>query len=189
MKSIITAILLFVSLAMAAQDKKSLEARANLLHDYTVTEQYEKLLDITYPKLFDLLPREKMVEVLKRMAKGDGFSIKIANTPPNFKFGEIKKIDGGSYSVVTYDLIMKMTFEQKMTAEEADMMVKSFKSNLKTDEVLFDAQGNVFTIKKRSQAVAVADKLTHNLWMFINNSDGPIKEKLLSDKVIKELNI
>ncbi|WP_294824542.1 hypothetical protein [uncultured Flavobacterium sp.] len=188
-KLILLSVLLMSSIATFAQDKKSLEDRANQMYGYTASEQYEKLLDYTYPKLFTIVPREKMVEILQRMTKGEGFTISIAPTPPNFTFGEIKKIDGGHYSVVTHDLNMKMRFDEPVADQELEMLLSSFKANLKTDNVTFDRKDNSFNIIKKSQAVAVWDKDTQGKWMFVNNSDGPIRTKLFSEKVIKELGI
>ncbi|MGQ3089015.1 hypothetical protein, partial [Flavobacterium sp.] len=157
-KLILLSVLLISSITIFAQDKKSLEERANQMYGYTASEQYEKLLDFTYPKLFTIVPRDKMVEILQRMTKGEGFTIAIAPTPPNFKFGEIKKIDGGHYSVLTHDLNMKMRFDEPVADDELEFLLASLKTNLKTDNVTFDKKDNSFTIIKRSQAVAVWDK-------------------------------
>ena len=146
-------------------------------------------MDFTHPKLFTIVPRDKMVEILQRMTKGDGFVITIAPVAPRFNFGEIKKIDNASYSVITYDLTMKMRFTEPVADDELEFLLASFKTNLKTDNVTFDRKDNSFNIIKKSQTVAVWDKDTNGKWMFVNNSDGPIKSRLFSEKVIKELGI
>ena len=188
-KSILLSVLLITSLNTFAQDKKSLEERTVLNYSYTASGQYEKLMDFTHPKIFTLVPREKMVEIMQRMTKGDGFVITIAPVAPRFNFGEIKKIDDASYSVITYDLAMKMRFTEPVADSELDFLLASFKTNLKTDDVTFDKRDNSFNIVKKSQSVAVWDKDSNGKWMFVNNSDGPIKTKLFSEKVIKELGI
>ncbi len=188
-KLILLSVLLITSVSLFAQDKKSLEERANQMYAYTASEQYEKLLDLTYPKLFTIIPKEKMVEILQRMTKGEGFTITIAPTPPNFKFGDIKKIEDGYYSVIGHDLSMKMKFDEPVTDEELELLLPTFKENLKTDNVTFDKTDNSFSILKKSQAVAILDKSTNGKWTFVNNSDGPIKTRLFSEKVIKELGI
>jgi hypothetical protein len=188
-KLYILAFLLTASLSLMAQDKKSLEERVGKMYEYTATKQYEKLTDLTYPKLFTIIPREKMVEALGAMSKGDGFTINIMNTPPNFKFGEIRKIEDGRYCVIAYDLNMKMIFVEPIAADEVDMLLATFKEALKTNDVTFDIKDNSINIKKKAQAVGVSDKLSNNQWTFINNSDGPIKGKVFSEKVVKELGI
>lgn len=188
-KLILLSVLLISSLSLFAQDKKSLEERAKLMYDYTASEQYQKLLDLTYPKLFSIVPKDKMVEILQRMTKGDGFTISIMPTPPNFKFSEIRTINGAHYSVITHDMNMKMKFTEPVADSELNMLLTSFKTNLKTDNVAFDKKDNSFTIIKKSQAVAIWDKDTNGKWMFVNNSDGPIKTRIFSEKVIKALGI
>lgn len=180
---------LFVSVSLFAQDKKSLEERANKMYEYTASQQYEKLLDYTYPKLFTLIPKEKMVEALRGMTKGEGFTITIAPPPANFKFGEIKKIDDAHYCVLTHNLSMKMTFTEPVGDEELKLLLPSFKEAMKTDNVTFDKKDNSFTIIKASQAIAVFDKLSNNQWTFVNNTEGPIKGMLFSERVIKELGL
>lgn len=188
-KLILLSLLIITTANIFAQDKKSLEQRAILNYSYTASEQYEKLLDLTYPKLFTIIPREKMVELLKRMTKGDGFTISIAPVAPNFAFSEIKKIDDAYYSVLTYDLTMKMRFTEPVGDQELASLLPSFKTAMKTDNITFDKKDNSFTIIKKSQSVAVYDKLGNNQWMFVNNTDGPVKEKIFSEKVIKGLGI
>lgn len=188
-KLILLSILFLASSGIFAQDKKSLEERTVLNYSYTAAEQYEKLMDFTHPKLFTIVPRDKMVEILQRMTKGDGFVITIAPVAPRFNFGEIKKVDNASYSVITYDLAMKMRFTEPVADDELEFLLASFKTNLKTDNVTFDRNDNSFNIIKKSQTVAVWDKDTNGKWMFVNNSDGPIKSRLFSEKVIKELGI
>ncbi|MEL1246272.1 hypothetical protein AAEO56_18505 [Flavobacterium sp. DGU11] len=188
-KLILFSLLLIASLNTFAQDKKSLEQRAVLNYSYTASEQYEKLLDLTYPKLFSVIPKDKMVEVLKRMTKGDGFTISIAPVAPNFAFSEIRKIDEAYYSVLTYDLTMKMRFTEPVGEQELAQLLPSFKTAMKTEDIIFDKKDNSFTIIKKSQSVAVYDKLSNNQWTFVNNTDGPIKGLVFSEKIIKELGI
>ena len=176
-------------LCMSAQapDKASLEQNAQKMMDFTMSKNYSALMDLTYPKIFDIVPREQMIEILTNMMNGDGFSITLLPAAPNFTFGDIKNIDGAYYSVLGHDLAMKMAFTIPM--EDPEMMVGIFKSQLQTDDVTYDKAQNAFTIKKRAQVIAIADASTNGKWTFVNNDGSKLMNMLFSENVIKQLGL
>ena len=188
MKKIILGALLLCCTLVSAQDKKSLEERAKKVMEYTISANYNALMDLTYPKLFTIVSREKMLELLPAALKGEGFSVKILNQAPNYKFGEIKKIDDGYYSLIHHDTYMVMTFDEPLAKEDADMMLASLKESMK-GTITYDAAKNVFNIKNPSELIAVADKSTNNQWTYISNQGGPLIGMLFSEKVQNELGI
>lgn len=189
MKNIFICLLAIVSLTAKAQDKASLEKNANLMMQYTIKENYTSLMDLTYPKLFDLFPKEQMIKALPSMLKGDGYTISLLDTPPNFVYGDIKKIDGGSYVLVKHDVKMKMVFTEPMGDEELDAMMPVFKKSMGTEDITFNKPENAFYIKKRAQMIGAADKLTGNKWTFLNNDNPELLKKLLSENIIKGLGL
>ena len=189
MKNIIICLLALLSLGAKAQDKASLEKNAGLMMEYTAKENYKSLMDLTYPKLFELFPKEQMLEMLPAMLKGDGYTISLLDTPPNFVYGDIKKIDGGSYVLIKHDLKMKMAFTEPMNDEELDAMLPMFKQSMGTEDITFNKPENAFYIKKRAQMIGAADKLTGNKWTFLNNDNPELLKKLLNENIIKGLGL
>lgn len=188
-KLVLLALVLIVPFFVNAQDKASLAKDAQRMLDYTFAENYKGLMDLTYPKIFDLIPKEQMLEMLSKMLKGEGYTIKLERTPENFTFGDIKKIDGGSYAVVSYDTQMRMIFTEKPSDNEIETMTKMFKENMKASVATFDKTDNSFLIKKRSQMVAAADTATNQKWTFLNNENPMLIEKLFSENVRKGLGL
>ena len=170
-----------------APNKALLEQNAQKMMDFTISKNYSALMDLTYPKIFDIVPREQMMEILANMMNGDGFTITLLPTAPNFKFGDIREIDSAYYSVFEHDLAMKMAFTAPM--EDPEMMVGIFKTQLQTDDVTYDKSQNAFTIKKRAQVIAVADASTNGKWAFVNNDGGKLMNMLFPENVIKELGL
>lgn len=170
-----------------AQDKKSLEQRAQKMVEVTYNLQYDAILDHTYPKVFDIVPRDVLREALENMFKTEEFTVKLINVAPNFKFGEIKKIDNSFYSLVDHDLAMEMKFNEPI--EDEGLYIDALKAGLDTEEVAFNKTTNTISVKKRAQMVAINDEVSKNLWTFINNDNGPLMNQLLSEKVIKELGL
>lgn len=186
---LIVAFLLASCFVAVAQDKQALETGMTKMYKNTVEANYDGMIEDTYPKIFEIAPKEKLREALQNMMNGDGYTMTVINTPPNFEYGPIKKIGEGSYCIVKHNLLMKMAFKSPISDEEKKTMTENFKTALQASEVTFDQKSNSFTINKRADVVAVANKLTNNQWKFINRGPTPLMEKLLDASVVKELGL
>lgn len=189
MKKFLLTILLVVSLGAKAQDMKSLQTDALRVYKNTTAGKYEALLADTYPKIFELVPKEKMLEVLKSTLKGNGYVLDILDTAPNFKFNEVKTVNGGFYTVVEHDLLIKMTFTEPLKGIEAKEMIKNLKASMKTDDVTFNPAFNSFTIKKRADILAISNSVTGGKWKFLNRTSPAMMKKVLGEEVCKALGI
>lgn len=183
---LLIAFLLSTCLSVTAQDRQSLEEAALQMYNNTVAGNYESVASGTYPKVFEIIPKEKMMEMLKGMLNGDGYSMMLLKGNPNFEFGPVKKINEGNYSLVKHDLLMKMIFKEPVSDAESKTMTDNFKKAMQTNDVAFDAKSNSFTIKKRVDVIFVYDKITGNKWKFINRAGHGLMVKIFDDKVIKE---
>ena len=114
----------------AAQDKQSLEAAALQMYNNTVAGNYEAVANGTYPKIFEVLPKDKMMESLKNMLSGDGYSLMLLKADPKFEYGPIKKVGEGLYCMVKHDLVMKMSFKAPVSEAESKEMKENFKKTL-----------------------------------------------------------
>jgi len=189
MKLRFLALTFFLTLTVSAQTQKELETGLGQMYSNTVKGNYEELLKLTYPKIFEIVPKDQMLQVLKNMMNGDGYTMFILDTPPNFMYGAIKKIGEGSYCMVKHDLKMKMIFTDKLTKQEGQQMVDTFKAGMQAEEVTFSESDNSITLKKQAEVIAIADKLTTNKWTFVNRSGSPLMAKIFDPKVMKELGL
>lgn len=188
-KFLCAVILLAATLSAMAQDKQSLEQGANEMVELMVLGDYDKLMDYTYPKVFTITSREQLSTFFKDALQGDGFTIKVMASEPNFKFGEIKKIDKSYYSIIDHDLVMEMVFDEPIADEDLPRTLYAFKEGLETKNVTYDKPTKTLTIKKRSQMLAIADAHTQNKWTYINNDGGPLIKKLLPKKHLSALGL
>ena len=188
-KLIASFIIVFVSLQMHSQTIEPLKLEIEKIYQATVVLDYDAILDATYPKVFEIVPKEQMKEVLKSTFNGvEGIKIKLLPTLPVFSFGEIFKIDNQSFCLVDHNLSMQLTMDEKM--EDVEMMISIFKSTLETEKVTFDEPNNTFTIHKRSTMIGIYDEFTNNSWKFLNkDKNNVLANKLLSEKVIKTLGL
>ncbi|OIQ16229.1 MAG: hypothetical protein BM557_10180 [Flavobacterium sp. MedPE-SWcel] len=190
MKKIFIALLLFISTITLAQDKKSLEEGATKMYNYTVNAEYDKLLDITYPKIFTLIPKEKMLQAFESMVDNEQTTIKMLDEAPNFKYGAITKVEDGYYCIIDHDLAMEMTFKEAIPKDQSEMVVNLMKKRLETDKVIFDPEKNSITVHKRAQVIAIANKLSNNKWTYINNDkNSPYVKMLLNESVRTKLGL
>jgi len=169
-----------------AQDRQSLEEAAMQMYTNTVAGNYESVAGSTYPKVFEIIPKDKMMESLKGMLNGDGYTMMLLKGNPNFEFGPVKKINDGNYSLVKHDLIMKMIFKEPVSDAEGKTMTENFKQAMQTSDVSFEGKSNSFTIKKRVDVIFVSNKLTNNKWKFMNKAGHGLMVKIFDEKVVKE---
>ncbi len=174
---------------VVAQDKQSLEATALSMYNNTVAGNYEAVANGTYPKIFEVLPKDKMMESLKNMLNGDGYSLMLLKADPKFEYGPIKKIGDGQYCLVKHDLVMKMTFKDPVGDPESKEMIENFKKAMQTNDITFEAKSNSFIIKKRADVVFASDKITKNQWKYMNRAGGKLMEKMFGAEVLKQLGI
>lgn len=174
---------------MYSQTIEPLKAEVERIYQATVVLDYDTILDVTYPKLFDLVSKAQMKEVLKATFKGDeGIKVKLLPIQPEFTFGEIFKIDNQYFCLVNHNLSMQLIMDEKI--EDVEMMISIFKSMMETDKVTFDQSANTFTIHKRSTMIGIYDQFTNNTWKFLNkDKSNVLANKLLSEKVIKTLGL
>ena len=183
--------LLLITFSGFSQDKKSMEERAWEMYEITVNGEFETLImDYTYPRLFEIVPRDKAVEGMQSMLNGnEQYKMIIMDTPPNFIFGEIKKIEGGYYALIKHDFKMKMIFNEAMEEDVIQYTISLFKEGMKTDNVTFDAKENSFTIFKQSELIAASDKYTNNVWMFTNKTKNELMAKMFNEEIRKQLGL
>ena len=167
-----TALLVLASYSGFSQDAASMKAGAQALIDKTVAKDYNALLDMTYPKLFELAPREAVLESLKSTFDGNqGFKIVMLPMAPNFVFGPIKKIGTQSFAIIDHDNSLQVIWDEPIPAEEIENYVGLFKTNMKTENVSYDAAKKTMNIKAKAKMVAVADETTKNKWTYLTYSD------------------
>ena len=183
-------LLLLISQVTVGQDLNSLKIEAQKVYEATTILDFDQIIEGTYPKVFEIISKEQMKQLLISTFNGnDEMKIKLLNVAPDFKFGEIKKIDMQTFCLIDHNLSMELTLQEKIEDdEEAEMMLEIFKAGMETDEVTFNKETNTFTITKISTMIGIADKATNNKWKFLNkDKENVLATKLFSKKVLKEL--
>lgn len=184
MRKKLLSIVLFCVLAFAnyleAQETTELQEVQHLAKQMFVdmnNRDFDAILNITHPKVFNLLPKETMKQFLKSMFEGgEEFSIEIPKIIPNYKVSEIfnSEVDSLKYAFVSYDMNMKMTFKNQEFDEEAkNLMLTMMKA--KGMEVAFVTNNSVDVTILNSVTIILKDNETNNKWVMVNyDPDSPL---------------
>jgi len=166
LKSLIIVCFLAIS-SVVAQGMNVLKVEALKAYKAGASINYDAIFETKHPKVFDIIPREQMKQMMEQMMETEQFAIKMVETTPNFTFGEIKKVGTKNFCMIDHDNVMRMTFVEPM-GDDVNMMIDIFKTSMDAKEVTFDEATNSFTIKIRATLIAVADEVTNNKWKFLN---------------------
>ncbi|MEC4049418.1 hypothetical protein OX284_008250 [Flavobacterium sp. SUN046] len=190
MKNSIYLALLLSSFSFA-QNRQDLEKNAQKMYDASYNMNFVEVLDLTYPKLFDIVPRDKMLEMLNKTFENETYKVRLVFITPKFIISEIKKIEDKTIDVITYTNAMRITFEQKLTQEKADEIVKAYKETGAYTVVNYEKDRNSFYIEGKSTLLAIADVSTDQQWKFVNYDKrrADMMTKIVGENILKALGL
>ena len=149
---------------------------------------YDAILDMSHPKIFELVTKDQMKEVLKSTLEGnEQFSIEIPKIIPQYKISKIFKEDKDNleYAFVSYDMSMNMTFKGQTFDEEAKkLMSSSMKAQGMDTEFLSD--NTVKIIMNDRITVILKGDSTENKWVMMNYDAGsPLVYQIFSSSLLE----
>lgn len=154
---------------LTAETAKSVELKSlnSALERYTqatIDNDIPTLLTFVYPKVFTLLPKEKMEVMLERMyASGKAPNI---TEITHKQIAPIKKYDKGLYSVVTSTMSMELKSPTPDNAKFEEILLDKLKRQMGANaEVTLDKSKHLFIVKRESQIVAINEN--NEGWKFV----------------------
>jgi hypothetical protein len=181
-------LVLFVDLT--AQQDTALINRLNNVLKYTQLMDMDKVLDLTYPKLFTIVPRVDLLELMQNSFETDEFSSTLDSLKVDTVF-PVFEIQDESFAKVKHTMLMRMKFKNTTdSAAEASngVMIGLLASQFGEDHVRFDKPNNTITISMLSKMIAVKNK-SENLWYFVNfdEENKEMLDLLFSEEVQTKL--
>lgn len=173
-----------------AQKDTSLVNRINAILKFTKAKEYDRIMDYTYSRLFDIVPKEVLIESMKESFDTDEFSIELDSMKIDTIY-PIFMITDTSYVVAKHTMLMRMKYTEPFdtaNTESTQMMVGLMESKFGEGNVRFDQVANSLNILLKPAIVGIKEK-SSGLWTFVNlNEDNPaMLEMLFSNPVIKKL--
>ena len=167
-KLLLLAFIVLSSLSTLAQRDTSLQRR---LDEYLAANKqldFERLMNYIHPKLFDIVPREQLIELFKSIFDNpqmtismDSMFVKGISTSFNFKGAEYKKVD--------YYVGMSLRFKDSTVLTDQDKLSEiqeRVKTSMSAENVKYIAQSNSLAIDAKKIMFAIKDN-PHTQWMFV----------------------
>jgi hypothetical protein len=192
MKNTLFLLLLFsISFLAKAQTLDQLQSEAVKLYDATYNMDIDYMVSKTYPKLFNLISKEDMEHEIDNAFQNEVMRTRLVFPKTTFIYSDVKTIAGKKFCVITYKNTLRMTYEEKLTPEMANMTLTVLRENLKNKKVSFESPRNSFYIEGNDTLIAIADTLTNHQWTFINYDEATssILSSLFEETVIKQLEL
>lgn len=172
------------SAAQSETRKAAISEKLDMFFAATQEKDWDKVLDLTYPKLFNLYPREQMLGVFQNM-EAEGMTIEMGNMEIKNIYGA-EDFEGETFSAVDYAMQMKMILSGESFNDQAlDFMKTSFETTYGEDQVTLDRENKTFTLQAEKTLFAIADAGTDN-WHFIEKNDEQmmILEQIIDAQVL-----
>ena len=154
---------------------KEIEVIANQMFIDMNNKDFDAILDMTYPKVYDYASKEQMKSLIKSIFQGnDEILVEISKDIPAYKITDIVKKDSINYAFVSYDLKMKMTFKKEDFDEDSKKMMKSIMKS-KGMNVNFVSNNSMDVLMEDRITILIKDHLTNNKWKMLNyDPDSPL---------------
>lgn len=188
MKALVFVALSFVFGSTAySQEDTALLRRVNEMLRLTQQKDLEKIMDYTYPKLFDIAPRDLMIDALNETYENDDFIIELDSINVVTIF-PIFVINDTSYVKIIHSMLMKMRYKEPLDTsdmESKNMLVSILEPKYGMGNVRFDSAANSLNIFMKPDMVGIKDK-TSNTWTFVNLSDdNPAMLEILFNESVR----
>ena len=171
MKTKLTLFFLFLSLTSFSQSTESLKLATKKIYQANFLMDFDGVVSFSYPKMVETTGADKMLENIEKYYENDEYRLRFQLETVPFQYGQIKKLEGKSFCVITCHNPVRYTFEAKLTPEMVAANTVWIKDFNNTNEVTFEPNRNSFNVRRNTTYVAVFDDSTNNEWKFFNFDD------------------
>lgn len=188
--SLVFLVSLFSNFAQAqVSSQEEVEQLAKQMFVDAIDRNYESIVNMSHPKIFEMVSKEVLLEQIKGMFEGnEEVKITMPDTIPLYKVSKVKEgsNSGTKYAFVSYDMSMNMTFLKESFDDEMKGTMKNMMSVQGLD-VTFISDNSVDVLIKDTLTLLVKDIDTNDQWVMINyDPDSPLFYNILSSDVIEE---
>lgn len=175
----------FTSVAQGSE----LDVLANDMFEKTNQRDFDALIGMTYPAVFDLVPKDTMVTMFKSMFEGnDEMSIDLPEQKPEYTLTDTVKSEDSKteYAFMNYDMEMSMTFKnQEFDKEGQEMMVNMMK--VQGMDASFENPSKVNVNAPDRLVIFLKDEKTNGEWKMVNyDPNSPLFVQILPVEIIEK---
>ena len=197
MKSVIITLLTLFTFTTTSAQTDNTDIQKNFEDYFKAVEQsnYPKVVDYLYPKLFDIAPKEAMLQAMKEISVDTSVIITI-HSPVIKNISKTFVLDKVKYAFIKYSFRKTMLFKNNHSdaniqndgrLDVADFTYKLLKGQYGEENVTFDREKSTVNILSNSEMYAINDP-AYPGWKFLEKKEEmqPILEQLLPKKVLKK---
>ena len=147
-----------------------------------VDKDYDTILDMIYPRLFEIVSKEEMKQLFTQMeAEGINYQVKGAEIS---SISNLVLHEGQQFALVKYILQIGLEFkgEQYASAEVQQMLMGTFKAQYGEDNVKLEE--GAYWINAKNEMFAIAPASSKD-WKFMEKKTG--MEQLVNDFIPAEV--
>jgi len=183
-------IVLLVSVTGFSQTDTSLTRR---LKEYTRLSKelnFVELMEYMHPKLFDLAPKEQLIEIFRNVYDNEAMKITIEKLE-NRSISDPFTLNGVKYCKIDYHMVMNMKFKDDKLSDSTaiNTMVSNLQEGLPGKEVSYDANGKQFVVKGSDVIIAIKDN-PQTPWLFLGyDGKNEVVKKLFPEELIEHFKL
>ena len=185
-KALFTLLFMFSCTWLLAQDNDLDLVKSDFekVINFTKDKETEKILDMTYPRLFEVTSRDVMKAMMDSMMPKLGITITYEDITPNIKLSNMEPVDGASIVLCKYNQSMSMYFQN---AQFTDLVLTEGKS-MYPDYELKKIDSNSIKLEGFAYLMAIKDSHTNGAWRYLSISDNlSVLGKILSPQLLTEV--
>ena len=178
-----------MNMDMDTNDTKEMKNLKNALSKYTqatIDNDVDVLVGFIYSKAFSIVPKEKMLEMLKKAFKS-GKVPKVKNIK-HTKIEEIKEYDKGLYSIISSSMTTIVKSPRPNDPKFEQYMLKTLQKRLSSrGTVTIDKEKHLFNIQYTNKTMALNE---NGKWKFVGfkQAEKYISKGIFPLTLIEKLN-
>ena len=180
---LITLLIAFTSRGYA-QTNPALKSRIDKYMQATRMLEVDRILDLTYPRLYEMAPRSQLRKALESVFANDMMNLEIDSMSVDEVF-PVFTLKNGQYCKLNYSFVMRMGFKNDTAGLSiARKVLPSVKKKYGADNVRIDEEFGGLAISRSSSMAAIKNSYSKD-WTFMEiKKDDPLTEKLLGKEVL-----
>lgn len=186
--TLLASLLLTLNYLFAQTAKQNVERDFNNYSQLISENKIDDALEYANPKLFEIIPKESMKNLLEVVFKMPNLEYKIS-TPIIEEISDAIKIQNIDYIKIKYTSPIEMKFKDLDLSDENKllMMQNSFENKFGKGNVVFDKETGFFKINAKKEVVASSTDDKNN-WKFITVDNQRMKtflEKIIPAEILQ----
>ena len=189
MKKII--VLLFIAVSFTATSQTSDAALNKRLAEYLAYSKDLKidlLLSYMYPRIFELVDKKQMKELLENAYNNADIDIKLDSVAIG-TVQPLSKFSKGAFTKFGYSVKMKIKLLKKEMEEKSEQVLKNFKTKFGEENVSYDEASKIFWVSQNKEALAIKDNYSKNTWAMLGLEEDETINRIIPPEIKKKYNL